>query len=92
MLSFWTSLRLCHLEQLTLLPEDKILDLCKLKEFTYRRHTVIHVTQKLKFILGMVVKIVGEGELSFSPFPTMFLKPSFSSENEGWLRERVKSL
>ena len=41
------------------LPIDKILDWSKMKDFTDNK---IHVTEKLKFVLGRVENIVGKGE------------------------------
>ena len=57
------------------LPNDKILDLSKLKAVVYNK---IKVTEKLKMILGRTENIVGKRRKcwlpAFSPFPTMFSK------------------
>ena len=45
-------------ERLNPLPNDKIFDWSKLKEFTDKKN----VTEKLKFVLGRVEKIMGKGE------------------------------
>ena len=61
------------------LPNNKILDLSKLKAFADDR---INVTQKLKFALGRVENIVGKGENACYQhlllFPQCFQKLSFS--------------
>ena len=57
------------------LPNDKVLDMPKLKAFA---HYKIDVTKKLKFVLVRVENIVGKGEKwwlpAFSPFSTLFSK------------------
>ena len=59
------------------LPNDKILDLSKLKAFTEHNLNVYH---KLKFALGRIENIVGKGENAgnqhFLLFPQCFQKPS----------------
>ena len=57
------------------LPNDKMLDLSKLKAFADDK---INATQKLKFAQGSVENIVGKCWFpAFSPFPTMFSKAFF---------------
>ena len=58
-LSVWTSLKFVVLEMVNSLLNDKISDLYKLKAFADGK---IHVTQRLKFVLGRVENIVGKGE------------------------------
>ena len=62
------------------LPNDKILDLSKLKAFADNK---INVTQKGKFALGWLENIVGKGENAchqhFLFFQQCFLKAIFSS-------------
>ena len=54
------------------LPNDKIVDLSKLKDFTDDK---LNETQNLKFALGRVDNIMGKGEnAAFSPFHTLFSK------------------
>ena len=61
------------------LPNDKIVDLSKLKAFADDK---LNVTQKLKFPLGRVENFVGKGENAgyqhFLLFPQCFLKASLS--------------
>ena len=61
------------------LPQDKILELSKLKAFAVEK---VNVTWKQKFILGLVEIIVGKGENGgyqhFLIFPQCFQKPAFS--------------
>ena len=61
------------------LPNDKILDLSKLKAFA---DNSLNVNQKLKFALGRAEKIVGKGENAgyqhFLLFPQCFQKASFT--------------
>ena len=61
------------------LPDDKILDLSKLKAFSDDN---LNVYQKLKFALGRVENIVGKGENAgyqhFLLFPQCFLKNSLT--------------
>ena len=55
------------------LPNDKILDLFKMKVFA---DDILNVTENLTFLFDRVENIVGKGERlpAFSPFPTMFSK------------------
>ena len=68
------------------LPNDKILDWSKLKTFADDK---IHVTEKLKFVLRKVEKIVGKGEnaayQNILLFPQSFQKAFFS----GSLKVRI---
>ena len=68
------------------LPNDKILDLSKLKAFAEDK---ISVTQKLKFKLGRVENNVGKGENAgyqhFLLFPQCFQKASFSGLLKVWI-------
>ena len=61
------------------LPNDKILRFSKLKAYADDK---IILTQKLKFVLGSEVNVVGKGENAgyqhFFPFPIMFSKIFFS--------------
>ena len=61
------------------LPNDKILDLSKLKAFADNN---LNVNQKLKFASGRAEKIVGKGENAgyqhFLLFPQCFQKASFT--------------
>ena len=61
------------------LPNNKILDLSKLKAFADDK---INVTQKMKIKLGRVENIVGKGENAghqhFLLFPQCFQKVSYS--------------
>ena len=61
------------------LPNDKILDWSKFRAFTNKK---IDATEKLKFVLGRVEKIVRKGENAgyqhFLLFPQCFQKASFS--------------
>ena len=61
------------------LPNDKILDLSKLKAFADDK---INVTEKLKFVLGRVENFVGKGENAgyqhFLLFLQCFQKVSFT--------------
>ena len=61
------------------LPHNKILDWSKLKAFADDK---LNATEKLKFVLGRVEKIVGKGENAgyqhFLLFPQCFQKPSLS--------------
>ena len=61
------------------LPNDKILDESKFKEFADDN---IILTQKLNSVLGRVENIMGKGDNAglpaFSPFATMFSKAFFS--------------
>ena len=61
------------------LPHDRILDLSKLKAFADSK---LNVFQKLKFTLGRVENILGNGEIAgyqhFLLFPQCFLKATFS--------------
>ena len=61
------------------LPNDKILDLSKLKAFA---DDILNVNQKLKFASGRVENIVGKGENAgyqhFLLFPQGFQKASSS--------------
>ena len=61
------------------LPEDIILDWSKLKAFADDK---IIVTEKMKFVLERVEKIVGEGEnvgyKHFLLFPKCFKKASYT--------------
>ena len=61
------------------LPNDKFLDLSKLKAFA---EDVINVTEKLKYLLGRVDNIVGKREDAsyqhFLLFPQCFQNASFS--------------
>ena len=61
------------------LPNDKILDWSKLKAFADDK---INVTVKLKFSLGRVENIVGNGENAgyqhFLLFPQCFQKASYT--------------
>ena len=75
------------------LPNDKIVDWLKLKEFADDN---IKVTEKLKFILGREENNVGKGENAgyehFLLFPKCFQKASFSrSVKVGIVWERVKT-
>ena len=60
---------------LTLVPDNKILDLSKLEAFA---DDIIIVTEQLKFVLEIVENIVEKGEnadyLHFLLFPTVFSK------------------
>ena len=60
-------------------PNDKILDLSKLKTFADDK---INVTEKLKFVLERVEHIVGKGENAgqqhFLLFSQCFLKASYT--------------
>ena len=56
------------------LPNDKISDSSKLKQFAYDK---INVNEKLKLLLGRVGNFVGKEEnagIAFSSFPTMYSK------------------
>ena len=70
---------------LTPLPNNKNLDLSKLKAFADDK---INVTEKLKIVLGRIENIVGKGENAgyqyFSPFPKMFSKGFFFKVVESW--------
>ena len=55
------------------LPNDKILDLSKLKAFADDK---INVTQKFNFVFERIENIVGKGENA--GFPQCFQKASFS--------------
>ena len=61
------------------LPNDKILAQLELKGFADDK---IHVTRKLKFVLGRVENIVGKGENAvyqhFLLFPKCFQKASYT--------------
>ena len=61
------------------LPNNKILDLTKLKAFA---DDTMNVTQKLKFALGTVENIAGKGENAgyqhFPLFPQCFQQATFS--------------
>ena len=68
-------------KRLNSLPNDKIIDMSKLKAFADNKTDMI---EKLKFVLGSIGNIVGKGERkhcgkrkkcwlpAFSPFPIMF--------------------
>ena len=60
------------------LPNNKILDWSKLKAFANEK---INVTEKLKFVLGKVINIVGKGGNAgyqrFLLFPHCFPKASY---------------
>ena len=68
------------------LPNNKTLDLCRLKAFADDK---INVTDKLKFALGRLENIVGKGKNAgnqhFLLFPRCFQKATFS----GWLKVEI---
>ena len=65
---------------LTLYQTTKVLDWSKFKEFA---DDISNLSEKLKFVFGRVVNIVGKGENAgfrhFSLFPTMFSISSYLS-------------
>ena len=68
-----------HLDFKNSLPNNKILNLSKLKAFA---DNIINMTENLKFVWGTVENIVGKGENAgyqhFLLFPQVFQKASFS--------------
>ena len=68
----------CSGKMVNLLPNNKIMDCYKLKAFADIK---LHVTEKLKFVLGMAENIVGKGEnvgnQHFLLFQQYFQKASF---------------
>ena len=67
------------------LPNNKILDKSELKGFADDK---IILTEKLKYVLGRVENIVGNGANAgyqhFLSFPTMFSKAFFSRGVKSW--------
>ena len=70
------------------LPNDKILDKFKLKEFADNK---VHETKERKFVLGQVENIVGKQENA--PFPTIFSKfyhPRGTNTKLGFFSKELK--
>ena len=78
-LSDWKSLKFVVWKRVNSLPNNKILDLSKLKAVS---DDIINVTEKLEFVLGRVKNIVGKGENAgyqhFPLFTNFFQNVSFS--------------